>query len=367
MRVYHLIKGLGRGGAEMLLPEVIRATPRAAAHFRVGYFLPWKDHLVGTLEETGTPVVCFGGRNNARILSQVATVARDVKRWEADVLHCHLPVSGAVGRFVGAVTGVPVVYTEHNLQERYHPLTATLNRSTWPLLEHAIACSGEVKRSIQRHIGDAVPVETVPNGVSLERFKPDPALRALKRAELGLEADAPVMGNVAIFGAQKRLREWLTLAASVRKSRPDARFLLIGDGPLRGEIEAHAKALGLGESLILPGLQSDVRPWLQAMDLYVMTSEFEGLPVALLEAMASGLVPLCTAVGGIGQVITPECGGVVEVGDWALLEAPILDLFTDHTRRAELGRAARERVRTDFSVDVMAERLLRVYGGVARA
>ena len=197
MRVYHLIKGLGRGGAEMLLPEVIRATPRADATFRVGYFLPHKDALVSTLEHLGTPVVCFGGRSNAAVVAKAGWVARDASGWGADLIHCHLPVTGATGRLAGTLAGIPVVYTEHNLQERYHRATALLNRSTWGLQQRAIACSDEVKRSIETHIGTRVPVTTVLNGVSLHRFAPDAALRRAKRAELGIDQDAPVMGTVA--------------------------------------------------------------------------------------------------------------------------------------------------------------------------
>ena len=164
---------------------------------------------------------------------------------------------------------------------------------------------------------------------------------------------------------QKRLVEWVALAARIRDARPDARFLLIGDGPLRAEVEAAITHHGLGASLLLPGLQEDVRPWLQAMDLYVMSSKFEGLPVALLEAMACGLVPVCTAVGGIAQVIEQDTSGITVPPDDVMdLAEPVLALFADPERRARMATAARDRVARAFSVDTMAGELLGIYRGV---
>lgn len=368
MRVYHLIKGLGRGGAEMLLPEVIRASPIDDATYRVGYFLPWKDHLVPTLEGLGVPVVCFGGTNNARILSQVGRVVADARRWEADVLHCHLPITGAVGRLAGKALGIPVVYTEHNLQERYHRLTAVLNKGTWGLQARAIACSEQVRTSIHGAIGDRVPVTTVENGVSTERFQPRPEQRATQRAALGFDEHTPVMGNVAVFGAPKRLEAWLELAAMVRSRLPSARFVLVGEGPMRPQVERAIQVHGLQDAVVLPGLQEDVRPWLAAMDVYVMSSQFEGLPIALLEAMASGLPPVCTGVGGIPQVIEHGTSGfVVDPMDWTQLKEPVVQLLEDAQARARMGAAARERVQERFSVDVMAQRLLAIYDEVIHA
>lgn len=349
----------------MLLPEVIRASPPSRASYRVGYFLPNKDHLVETLEGLGVPVVCFGGAINARIVAQVGRVVADARRWEADLLHCHLPVSGAVGRIAGKALGIPVVYTEHNLQERYHPVTALLNRATWGLQASAVACSDQVKTSIEGVIGGRVPVQTVPNGVNTQRFCPDPELRAQKRAELGFDETTPVMGNVAVFGAPKRLEAWLEVAATVRAALPAARFILVGEGPMRPEVEAAIRRFELEDAVVLPGLQSDVRPWLQAMDVYVMSSQFEGLPIALLEAMASGLPPVCTAVGGIPQVIEPGVSGFhVPADDWRSLQQPVVQLLSDPALRSRIGRAARERVQDQFSIEVMAERLLSLYADV---
>lgn len=367
MRIYHLIKGLGRGGAEMLLPEGIRETDRSRHEVAVGYFLPHKDALVPSLRALDVEVDAFGAASNGRILASVPRVAARLRAFRADVVHCHLPVAGMAGRLAGRLAGVPVVYTEHNLQERYHKLTFQGNKRTWRLLSRAIACSQDVADSIHRHIGDRVPVDVVRNGVSTTHFQRDREAGSALRARLGIPADAPVMGTVAVFRAQKRLPDWIRVARSVADSLPDARFLLVGAGPVEDEVRAAIAETGLGDRVILPGLQEDVRPFLAAMDVYVMSSEFEGLPIALLEAMACELPAVCTAVGGIGEVVREGVEGHLVGKDAPLsLAAPIAALLADRARRDALGRAARARVADAFGMRRMMGELEAIYAGVVR-
>lgn len=150
-------------------------------------------------------------------------------------------------------------------------------------------------------------------------------------------------------------------AAPERGPGAAAHFLLVGDGPLRGEVEAHVRRLGLGERVHLPGLQADVRPFLAAMDLFWSSSEFEGLPLALLEAMAAGLPPVVTAVGGVPEVVQPASGVLVPFGDPARLADEAARLLADPERRARLGAGARERVRDAFGVERMAGELAGLY------
>jgi glycosyltransferase involved in cell wall biosynthesis len=362
MRVYHLIKGLGRGGAEMLLPEGLREADRARFEVAVGYFLPYKDALVPALKAMNAPVDCFGASNNARILTSVPRVAARLKSWRADVVHCHLPMAGIAGRLAGRIAGVPVVYTEHNLQERYHKLTFQANKRTWRLQQRAIACSQDVADSIHRNIGTHVPVQVVRNGVSVAHFTRDHEAGAALRARLGIAPDAPVMGTVAVFRAQKRLVEWLRVARSVAEALPAARFLLVGAGPLQAEVDAAIAEFGLQDRVVLPGLQDDVRPWLAAMDVYVMSSEFEGLPVAMLEAMACELPAVCTLVGGIGEVVREgQEGHLVPKDAPGALVAPIVALLSDPARRRRVGEAARLRVADAFGMRRMMGELESIY------
>jgi glycosyltransferase involved in cell wall biosynthesis len=364
MRVFHLIKGLGRGGAETLLPEGLRAADRERFTFGYGWFLPQKNALVPAIRELGAETRAFPAANPAAIAGQIPALARFLREWRADLVHAHLPVAGIAARLAGRWAGVPVVYSEHNLQERYHRLTAAANRRTWALQRKVVAVSAEVAASIAERIGGRVPVQVVRNGVSLHHFSRDPEAGAALRRRYGIAIEAPVMGTVAVFRVQKRLAAWLDVAAAVRRARPEARFLLVGDGPLRAEVEAAIDAHRLGDAVILPGLQEDVRPFLSAMDAYVMSSEFEGLPVALLEAMAMEVPVACTAVGGIPEVIRDGVEGwLVDKERPQQLTDRVLELFA---RGRAMGAAARARVAAEFGMSRMQRELEAIYAEVGR-
>jgi glycosyltransferase involved in cell wall biosynthesis len=365
LRIFHLIKSLGRGGAEMLLVEGIGAVDSPRVTFGVGYFLPWKDTLVAPLRARGAEVICFDVHREAALLLRVPAVARFIRRWHADVLHCHLPLAGVVGRLAGRLAHVPVVYTEHNVMERYHPWTRRLNLATWRLQDHAVAVSGEVADSIRRHAPASVPVTTIRNGVPVASFAPEPAAKARIRASVGIPEDAPVVGTVAVFRTQKRLDLWLDTAARVAGTMPAARFLLVGDGPLRVALEAKAVSLGLGDAVHFVGLQTDVRAYLAAMDVYLLSSDFEGLPLGLLEAMAAERPAVATMVGGIPEVVVDgETGSLVRPRDVEGLAAATTAMLADGERRRRMGRAARARAEQRYSIGEMNAELERLWSAV---
>lgn len=362
LRVFHLIKGLGRGGAEGLLLGCGDRGRDPAVTYGAGYFLPWKDALEAPLRSTGVEVVRFTARSSVGMAFQVGRIASFLRTWRADLLHCHLPLAGVVGRLAGRVAGTPVVYTEHNLMERYHPWTRRANLWSWRLQARVVAVSAEVASSIERHAGGRVPVRVVRNGVPVARLRRDPEAGAEVRRRLGIPPEAPVVGQVAVFRRQKRLDLWLETARQVLRDRPDARFVLVGDGPLRPEIERRSRELGLTSAVTFTGLQDDVRPFLSAIDLLLVTSEFEGLPLVLLEAMALELPVVATAVGGVPEAVADgRTGRLVPFGEPGASAAATLALLANPTRAREMGRAARRRVKTEFSTDRMMVELEALY------
>lgn len=128
LNVLHIIKSLGRGGAETLLAETLNEHDREEFNFHYIFFLPWKDQMVKQLIDGGGTVTCMDAKNNAQILLQARKIARYIREHQIHLIHCHLPISGVVGRLAGSMTGIPVVYTEHNTWERYHKVTYWLNR-----------------------------------------------------------------------------------------------------------------------------------------------------------------------------------------------------------------------------------------------
>lgn len=367
MHVLHLIKSLGLGGAENLLLEAVRHAS-GGVRYSFGYFLPWKDALVAPLAAAGAEVTCFPARGAAGILARVPAVARHLRRHRVDLVHCHLPLAGVAGRLAGRLAGVPVVYTEHNLMQRYHPLTRAANLATWRLQARVVAVSAEVAAAIDEHTAAKVPVEVVRNGVPVDRLRRDDAAAARLRRELGIPDDAPLVGQVAVFRRQKRLDLWLAAARRIRRELPEARFLLVGDGPLRDEVAGWVAESGLGDAVHRVGLQSDVVPYLSAMDVLMIASDFEGLPLVLLEAMALERPVASTAVGGIREaVVDGETGLLVAPGDPSALAAAAVHLLSTPHRARAMGRAGRVRVEKAFSSRRMLDELEGLYQRLLRS
>jgi glycosyltransferase involved in cell wall biosynthesis len=368
IRVLQLIKSFGRGGAEMLLAEGARLRDRDRFEYSYGYFLPWKDAMVATLAEQDLPVTCFGATNNLRILLSAPRLAAHLRRHRIDVLHCHLPIAGVVGRIAGRLAGVPVVYTEHNKQERYHGFTRALNRLTWKMQAGVIAVSQDVADSVSAHIHSGAPVRVILNGVDVDRFDPDRFDPTSVRRQLGIPPESPVVGTVAVFREQKRLEDWMEAARRLVQRVPNLHFIVVGDGPLRDLVTRSVEQHRLQSVVHLPGLQEDVRPYLAAIDVYMMSSIFEGLPVALLEAMSMGCVPVCTSVGGIPEVVTHGDNGFLappkRPEELAELAASLIE---DPVRRAVMAAEARRTVEERFSMRRMVSELEAIYLELSRS
>lgn len=361
--VLHIIKSLGRGGAEILLPETLRHHDQQRFRFHYIYFLPWKDQVVPEIRQAGGTVVCMQANNNLQILRKVRQIAAYVKQHNIQAIHCHLPWAGIVGRLAGLLTGIPVIYTEHNKWERYHTLTYFANKFSFSRQQQVIAVSDEVAQSIRKHYGKNRPdVKVVLNGIDTGRFSPTVPLERNIRKELGISANATVIGITCVFRAQKRLTIWLEIAAQLHSMYPGLIFMVVGDGVLKKEIHEKAKALSLNACVHFTGLQTDTRPYLKAMDIFMMSSEFEGLPIALLEAMSMGCMPACTSAGGIPEVIQDSKNGLLVPVDHPL---QLVDRIAYHLSQPEsiarMKRSARETVVSAFDMKKMVRTLEKIY------
>ncbi len=352
----------------MLLPETIAVHDRIVFEFAVGYFVPDKNQVVPLLEELDVEVRCFPTNNSYVMPSKIPGIINYAKEVGADLIHCHLPLSGVLGRFAGKLIGIPVLYTEHNLQQRYHPLTRRANLLTMNWNDHILTVSEEARKSLEQHLnGSRTKVQTLLNGVNTNYFNPEHHTRDAVHSQMSLPPDVIVIGTIAVFRAQKRLDRWLKLAKRLHEQHPQTRFLLVGGGPEVKNLKQLAKELGLDEVVYFPGRLEDVRPSLAAMDIYLMTSDFEGLPIALLEAMSMQLPVVATAVGGIPEVITSGAEGLLsDKEDLDSLYMHLAQLVNFPELRKEMGTAARHRMKEKFSIDRMVSELEAVYRELVR-
>ncbi|RYG28092.1 MAG: glycosyltransferase, partial [Chitinophagaceae bacterium] len=311
IRVLHIIKSLGRGGAEMLLQETLPYHDHSKFEFHYIYFLPWKDQMVEGIEENGGVVNNFPANNNISIMLQVKKIVRYIRENKIQLVHCHLPWAGFVGRIVHRQTGIPVVYSEHNKQERYRSVTRYLNKLTYNWQTSVIAVSGDVAESIKKNINPIIPVHTLLNGVAVEKFNRDHEAGLNIRKQYGINENAIVIGTIAVFRFQKRLKEWIDVFKSTEAKHPGIRGIIVGDGMLKEQVLGYLKESGMEGKIITPGLQTEVRPWYSAMDIFMMSSVFEGLPIAMLEAMSMQCAIVTTDAGGIKEVIRNEKDGLL--------------------------------------------------------
>lgn len=363
IRVLILIKGLGLGGAETLLLNAAPHFDRRRFHYTIGYLLPGKDALCDSLRKSGLDVRCFNITSGLSPLG-FGRLWRHLRQERYDIVHMHLPIPGVYGRLAGRLAGVPgLIYTEHNLWPRLRPISRLLNRLTFRLNHAAVAVSDEVRDSIRATSPSTVTIE---NGIDCGAIAVDPDARREVRHELDISEEEVVIVKVANLTAKKNHELLLAAFQSVLKQFPQSRLLLVGQFADRHEhLVSTARSLGILAKVTFVGPRSDVPRVLQAADIFAMSSRFEGLPIALLEAMAHGLPSVCTAVGGVPDVIRDGTDGyLVRPGDDRALADRLSLLCRDRDRRAQMGSAAANRIRSNFDISTMVRRVEAVYESV---
>ena len=426
IKVLHLIKSLGRGGAEKLIPQTALVHDQGRFEFHCLYFYHQDQNIVEELVHAGIEVHLIPSRNLG-LFFQVSKVREFVKQHQFDLIHAHLPWAGILARFVGKKLQIPIVYTEHNTWDRYNKVSYWGNRLSFKQQDVAIAVSNEVALSMQLNSfwnpyrrGGRLKIKVVQNGVNTEVFrKKVPSnkyqvistkyqgpsikwteleegsgksevgggklevgggrlevgsgklevggggvfeLQSSLKTELGIPEDVPVIGKVAVFRSQKRLWLWVELALRILEKKPDVHFLLVGDGEWRREIEKQINKSGKSSQFHLVGVQKAVIPFLSLMNIYLSTSEFEGLPIAMLEAMSCEVPVVATRAGGIGEVIQHGIQGfLTETENWEELEGHCLRLLEDADLQEKMAKAARHRVIERFSMVRMVRELETIY------
>ncbi len=363
VKILHIIKSLGRGGAEMLLPETLRLHDQSAFEFHYIYFLPWKNQMVDSIQHAGGLVTCLKSNNNIQLILQLKPLISYIRKHKIQLIHAHLPWAGILARIAGKLTKVPVIYTEHNKQERYHWITRLMNLKSLNWTSKVIAVSSDVEGSIHKYKpGLKASIETIVNGVDVRKFSRNSIESTDIRSRYKIPADAPLVGTIAVFRFQKRLDTWLEIAKKILAARNDAHFIIVGDGPLKNNLVAKRAELGLENRIHMPGIETEVRPYLMAFNLYMMSSVFEGLPVALLEAMAMECPIVSTDAGGIKEVVRHESEGLLCPVDKPYeLAGFAITLLGNPELRIKYGTQARKRVIEGFSMEQMVTKLEHVY------
>lgn len=353
IRCLWLTKGLGLGGVERLLVDMLPLVDADRFEVDVAYVLSWKNNLQGPMEALGATVVCLGGDGRPS-LRWIWRLRSQLKRGRYDIVHSHAPVPGSVARLLAGRKRPTFVHTEHNVWDRYRLPTRVLNAATIKRNAVIIAVSGKVAASI-RPPGRRPRVETIHHGTVLRSIRSYPAdERRGRRIAVGLPADAFVVATVANFTAKKDHATLLRAMSGLTSDQP-VHLALIGSGPLEAELHRLVDELGLGSRISFLGSREDVFELLPLMDAFALSSRYEGFPISLIEAMATRLPCVATTVGGIPEILVDgENGLLVPPGRPDLLRNAIERLVADPLLVATLGAQARisaERLDLRHAVD----------------
>jgi glycosyltransferase involved in cell wall biosynthesis len=351
-RVLWLTKGLGRGGAERLLTTSAAHLDNGRFSVEVAYLLPEKDAFVGRLEERGMTVHCLRASRDVAP-GWVVRLRQLLRDGEYTLVHTHSPLSAAVVRLV-APRGLKVVHTEHNMWDRYRRSTYWANALTYRRNDAVIAVSHAVADSVPRRflpagLQQAGPTVVI-HGTDLESSTESRLDRQSARAALGLPQDVPVVGTVGNLTPKKDHQTLVTAFAAVRRQVPEARLCVIGSGPLQGQLQRWVHDAGIADVTVLAGTRDDAPDLLPAFDVFALSSRFEGLSIALVEALAAGVPAVATRVGGVPEVLADSGAGLmVPAGDPTALAEALRTVLTDDERRRSMSADASARA-TAFDV-----------------
>lgn len=359
--VAQVVRSLDTGGQEVLVARLVeRLEP---ARFRSTVIaLQGGGWLAGQLEARGFPVVCLNAPE-AWSPATIARVAEILRRERVDVVHCHNRKALLYGGLATLLAPRSrLVYTKHGASHWDGGVTARLGRLVMRRARAVIAVSQDIERGVLAgNWADRRRVHTVLNGVDLEQFRPRPDRDAVRR-DIGIPPDARVIGTVARLSPEKDQASLLAAFARIAPVVPDARLVLVGDGPLRVALETQARGLGITKRTHFLGERKDVAALLGVMDVFCLPSLTEGTSLTLLEAMATGLPVVATAVGGTPEVVSNGSSGLlVTPGEPDRLAEALLQVLQSDQRARRFGEAGRAIVGTRYSMQSMVERYAGIY------
>jgi len=368
INILYFITELNIGGAEKVLVHMLAHLDRSRFIPTVACLYGGDSPIADEIRALDIPVIDLGMTAKWR-WDAFWRLYRLLCRERPTILHTSLFHANIPGRALGRLSGVPIIVTWRQniniggkLREFMNRWTAWLDDSVVAVCE--LARQAEIKHA--RVSPDKVII--IYNAINTTAFSAtNPQAVAQIRHTFGISEDTLLVGAVGRLHPQKGLTDLLAAIAQVRVHVYPIRLLLIGDGELRSELEAQARLLGLSDIVTFAGIRMDVPEILAALDVFAFPSLWEGLPLAVLEAMAAGLPVVATRVGGIPEAVEDGVTGLlVPPRDPEALAEAIITLLQDRERAVAMGQAGRARVEGYFSVERMVQQTEALYEELIR-
>ncbi len=349
-RVVYLAHTLAVGGAEEMVLNLVRYLPPEFERTVVCIDTP--GPIGEEVKKTGVPFHALGLQPGLRRPIDLLRLQQVIHDCQPTIVHTFLLTASLSGRFAAMLARVPIVIgTEVNIYERKQPLHRIAESWLMRQTDAVIASAGSVRDFYVDQTGaDPDRVVVIYNAVDWSQLQTTMS-RGAFRGEIGLPADAPAAGIIARLTEQKAHRVLFEAMAS-RADLSALHLLVIGDGELRDELRGRVERLGLSGRVHFAGARRDLGNVLNAIDMFVMPSLWEGLPLSLVLAMGAGLPVIASKVAGIPEVVGDDVSGLlVDPGDANGLAAAMVRILHEPDLGARLGEQARAFVRPRFGVD----------------
>jgi L-malate glycosyltransferase len=362
IRILFVTVHLDYGGAERGLLTTLRFLDRSRFLAEVVSIEP-KGRVGAEIEALGVPVTYLNRRAGIADMRIASGILRIMRRFKPDIIHSslfyanlHARIAACAQPHTRVITEERSMYTEKRF---YHvALDCLLSLRT----DAVIVCSRAVLEFTRRqeHLPEKI-FRLLYNAVDTPRFTPAMTLSDA-RAAAKLDPDAFIAGTVGTLIPKKNQSALLSAAAGARAHIPNLQVVIIGDGPLKNDLEKQATALGIRDIVKFPGAQQDLAPWYYSMDAFVLPSLQEGFPRTIVEAMYCGVPVIATRISGIPEIIEEGKNGfLVEAGGHSGIIESLRALFRNPSLRKEIGLRNQERIRAEFTPEQYIAKLQVIY------
>jgi sugar transferase (PEP-CTERM/EpsH1 system associated) len=360
INILHLIQGLEVGGLEYMTVSLLKGLDRTRYQTSVCCY-----DTLGSLAQAfnGSINIHYLKRKHGIDYSYPFKLANLLKKERIQILHLHNSTAFFYGVIAGKVAGVPaIVYTEHARDVFPNVRVKIADKILSLFTDKVIVVADFLKKNLVRYERfNPSKIMTIYNGIDEARFRLKKEPAEIKR-ELGIPAFNRIIGIVARLDPIKNHKSLITAMHTVIKEFPSTALLIIGDGPLRDELVSFVRERRLEEHIKFLGIRNDVPRLLSVLDIFVLCSVSEGLPLTLLEAMAAGKPIIATNVGGIPEVVDHNSNGLlIPPDDTEALSDAIVELLRDREKAGKLGMMAKRKFESNFSLSTMVKKYEEVY------
>ena len=295
------------------------------------------------------PVFDLGMSSKLRV-DAFGRLLKIINQEKPAILHNWLFHANVPGRIIGKLAKVPIIISSERTMGMEPSHRYWLNRSTSRWTDRIICVSKAVATFVESEIGiSSNKTVVIPNGIGVEDLQSEQSNQMI-RSKLGLMDEKIIIGTVARLDPVKKL-DVLIQSISVTNDQESSVYVIVGEGPERKSLEVLIAELGLTDRIFLVGHQDDAKSWISAFNIFVLSSQWEGMPNVLLEAMAAGKPVVATRVGGIPEVVVEgETGLLVPPGDPGALANAISEMLSDPDRAKRMGEVGRQRVIDQFDI-----------------